>query len=216
MPHGATGPAITDFTTLPSDGPASDSAVGYQIGGTDGEGQSFTDALLLVGSGSAGTERSFGGTHDTDGIFAWARADGDGALSRLTLAEASCLADETRDLYRAPEALIIVAFTIAPPAVEILEVDGEIADSRLLAPATTQVTYQGQDVTFTQDGDYVVFDSLPGEGGGSAVETGADDDSGCGCAVPGGRHSRAPLLALFSLLLATTRRTRAPVQCAER
>jgi len=202
VPHGADGPGISLFSTLAADAPAGDGAAGYQIGGATENGDLFTDVLLLVGSGAAGTDRTFGGTHGTDGIFAWARSDGDGALTRLSLADGSHLSDEARDLYRAPQSLTAVAFAITPPTVEILAADGEIADSRLLAPATDQVTYQGTDVSFTQDGDYVVFGSLTGEGGSSGSGSGAgDDDSGCGCTVVGGSDTAPPLVALLTVVL---------------
>ncbi|RLB45265.1 MAG: hypothetical protein DRI90_28640, partial [Deltaproteobacteria bacterium] len=211
-PHGSEGPTITDLSVLPCDAPESDSATGYLVSGSiPATGAGFSDVLLLVGRGAGSTERSFG-DYGSDGIFAWARSSSEGELTHLVLAEATSLADATRDLFRAPQPLASVAFAITPPAVEILSVDGEIADSRLLAPETSQVTYQGSDVTFTQDGDYVVFGSLTGVGGGGGAGAGAsDDDSGCGCAVPGTDDPAYPLGTLFALLLAGMARRRRPL-----
>ena len=100
-----------------------------------------------------------------------------------------------------------VAFALTPGAVEILVAETDVADSRLLAPATTTVTYQGNPVTFTQDGDYIVFGSiapLPGAGAGA----GSDDDSGCDCTLPPGRTGSTPWALLAPCLLWLWRRRR--------
>lgn len=185
-PYGAAGAQITGFASLPvGGGDAADAAAGYRIVGPD-----HTDHVLLAGRGAAATERSYG-DHTFDGRFALVRATAQGTgLSRLVLAETALVADAQRDLFTAPTPLALVAFDITPPAVTITAVDGELENARLWAPGTERVTWQGEDVQFTREGEYVVFGALPDPEG--------DGKKGCGCAT---RGSGAPPLTLILLLL---------------
>ncbi|MBW2522599.1 MAG: hypothetical protein JRI23_00420, partial [Deltaproteobacteria bacterium] len=180
VPHGTDGPPVGSFDVAPADSPDDDRAMGYRIAGTTAEGEAFDDALMIVGRGAGSTERTFG-DHGTDGTLAWARHRDDGTLARLTLADGTFVADSSQDLYRAPGAMVHVAFALAAGAVEILVAETDVADSRLLAPATTSVTYEGAPVTFTQDGDYIVFGSIATPGAGASS---TEDDSGCDCSTP--------------------------------
>ncbi len=187
-PHGAQGPRITAFEALlPTEGDAmADGAAGYRIVAAD-----HTDHVLLVGRGNLATDRTFGEL-TFDGRFALVRATAEGTgLSRLVIAEGSQLHDAQRPLFTAETPLTLVAFDIAPPAVTITAVDGELENARLWAPGTERVTWQGEDVPFTRDGEYVLFGELPdpdGDGG----------KKGCGC-TSGGRT--APSLVLLVVLL---------------
>lgn len=205
-PHGRAGPLVTEFSVVGSDAPEVDRAVGYRVAGTsESTSEPYGDVVMLVGAASGGTLRTFG-QHATDGTLGYVRVRGDGTMARLALADGALVADSVRELYTAPQPLVHVMFAIVPGTVEILAIDGELLDSRLLAPNTSQVSYQGVPVPFVQDGDYVLFGSLDGTppGGGGAGE----EDSGCDCAVPH-RHSTTPPWWLSLLALCGLARRRA-------
>lgn len=222
VPHGEEGPQVTDFSVLESDAPAADRASGYRVGGTSpASGGAYVDVLMLVGSGAGSTERSFG-AHSMDGVFGYVRLRADDTLAALVLGEGAEVSDASRALFTAPSALAKVAFRLAPGSVEILAADGELEDSRLLAPDTETVTYRGDDVPFTQDGDYILFGAIPaGPDAGPTPDAGStadagpggdagasyEDLSGCGCGARDAREVALPIALALAFLLAASLRS---------
>jgi len=200
-PHGGDEPLVTEFSVVPSDAQDTDSAVSYHIAASsESDGEPYRDVVMLVGTGAEATARTFG-DYATDGTLGYVRRAGDGSLRRLALAGGAQVADGSRSLYLAPAPLAKVMLSIASGSVEILVLDGELLDSRLLAPNTQQVIFEGGAVPFVQDGDYVVFGSLDGT---PPTVAPAEEGSGCDCAVPAERSSWPPpwlVIAALSLLL---------------
>jgi hypothetical protein len=155
---------------------------------------------MLAGAGGGATLRTFE-THASDGTLGYVRARADGSLARVTLTEGGRIAEGTRELYSAPQPLALVSFALTAGAVEVLALDGDLLDSRLLAPATTQVTFEGTAVPFVQDGDYVVFGSFDGTPPTVDPAAVAGEESGCDCALALGQR-RSPWPTPASLALA--------------
>ncbi|MDY0001169.1 MAG: heparinase II/III family protein [Polyangia bacterium] len=198
-PHGEDGTRVAAFSSLVETAgplPQGGAAAGFRI-----EGDGWVDHLFLLGRGAAGEERVFG-EHRTDALLAHVRSTASATslsrVARLGLVGGSQLEDQEGALFVSPRPLGRVSFSVTAPSVEILAVEGDLEDARLLAPGTSQVTYLGQGVEFHLEGDYVVFARLPG------MDTGGK--KGCGCAAQPSGSQGASFLLLVLLGLVARRR----------
>jgi MYXO-CTERM domain-containing protein len=227
-PYG-TAPRVASFAALATDAAAADGAAAFRVAGAE-----FTDELLWVADGPAGTPRTFGDAR-CDGTLCLVRRDAADLPLRLGLVDGTQLERSTLPLLVSSVTLaaLQVDYRTAGARLDLFARSPIASELRVWGPAVTAVYVAGAATAFDRDGDYVVLnltatvepDGGPGDGGADADADAAadadadaaldgDDDGGdpgkctggCSCGVAAGPGGAALALLLFSLLLLRRRR----------